>query len=699
MEKFGKAVVKLRIPILILALILMIPAYLGMQATRINYDMLTYLPAEIDTVEGQNILMDEFGKGAFSFVVVEGMADKDISALRRQIETIPHVDSAIWYDSLVDLSVPKEMLPDKLQKIFINGDATIIAVFFDTSSSADETIEAIETLRSVAGKQCFVSGLSALVTDLKALCEREEPVYVGIAVLCALAAMELLTDSWLVPPVFLLGIGITILYNMGTNVFFGEISYITKALAAVLQLAVTMDYSIFLWHAYCARKKDCPDNKDAMALAIRDTVLSVSGSSLTTMAGFLALCFMSYTMGMDIGLVMAKGCLLGVIGSVTILPALILLFDKPLTKTMHRSLIPDMSRAAAWITGHSWVFLLLFVVILVPATIGYSNTPVYYDFTQILSGDDLDSISEDDMQFLIANNKMKDNFNIATTHMILCKADMPAAEASAMIGRIEEVDGVTNTLGLNSLLGCMIPEDMLPKDITGILKSEDYQLILINSAYKVSTDECNGQIDCINTILKEYDPQGMLIGEAPCTKDLIEITDKDFAVVSWVSIGFVFAIILLTLRSLSLPVILVAVIEFAVFINLGIPYYTGFTMPFIAPICISTIQLGSTVDYAILMTTRYKELSPYNDKKTSITQALAYAMPSVLVSALSFFAATFGVGVYSDIDLISSMCNLLARGALVSMLSVLLVLPSLLMLLDGLVTHTSLGMKKKEQII
>lgn len=699
MEKFGKAVVKLRTPILILALVLMIPAVLGMQATRINYDMLTYLPADIDTVEGQNILMDEFGKGAFSFVIVEGMADKDISALRQQIEAVPHVDSAIWYDSFADLSIPKEMLPDKLREVFVKGDSTIIAVFFDTSSSADETITAIETIRETAGKQCFVSGISALVTDLKALCEREEPIYVGIAVLCALIAMELLTDSWLVPPVFLVGIGITILYNMGTNIFFGEISYITKALAAVLQLAVTMDYSIFLWHAYCARKKSCQTNTDAMALAVRDTVLSVAGSSLTTIAGFLALCFMSYTMGLDIGLVMAKGCLLGVIGSVTILPALILLCDKPLTKTMHRSLIPDMSGAASWITGHFWVFLVLFAVILVPAAIGYSNTPVYYDFTQILSGDDLESISEDDMQFLIANEKLEENFNVATTHMILCDADLSVADASTMIKQIEAVDGVTNTLGLNSLLGSMIPENMLPEKITSVLKSDQYQLILINSAYKVSTDECNNQIDEINAILKEYDPEGMLIGEAPCTKDLIEITNTDFAVVSWVSIGFVFLIILLTLRSVSLPVILVAVIEFAVFINLGIPYYTGFTMPFIAPICISTIQLGSTVDYAILMTTRYKELRPYHSKKESVTQALAYAMPSILVSALSFFAATFGVGVYSDIDLISSMCNLLARGALVSMLSVLLVLPSLLMLLDGVVIHTSLGMKKKENVI
>ena len=681
---------------MILALLLMIPAFLGMQATRINYDMLTYLPADIDTVEGQNILMDEFGKGAFSFVIVEGMNDKDISSLRQQIEEIPHVDSAIWYDSFVDLSIPKAILPQKLQNVFVQGDSTIIAVFFDTSSSADETIEAIEQIRSTAGKQCFVSGISALVTDLKALAEREEPVYVGIAVLCALIAMELLTDSWLVPPVFLAGIGITILYNMGTNIFLGEISYITKALAAVLQLAVTMDYSIFLWHAYCAQKQNCEAKTDAMALAIRDTVLSVAGSSLTTIAGFLALCFMSYTMGMDLGIVMAKGCLLGVIGSVTILPALILLFDKPLTKTMHRSLIPDMRVVAAWVTGHYWVFLILFIIILVPAAIGYSNTPVYYDFTQILSGDDLESISDDDMQFLIANRKLEEKFDVATTHMILCDAELSVSDASAMIRRIEAVDGVTNTLGLNSLLGSSIPEAILPERITSILKSEDYQLILINSAYKVSTDDCNHQIDEINAILKEYDQDGMLIGEAPCTKDLIEITNTDFTVVSWVSIGFVFLIILLTLRSISLPVILVAVIEFAIFINLGIPYYTGFTMPFIAPICISTIQLGSTVDYAILMTTRYKELRLDNDKKTSITQALAYAMPSVLVSALSFFAATFGVGVYSDIDLISSMCNLLSRGALVSMLSVLLILPALLMLLDGVVIHTSLGMKKKQ---
>ena len=697
MYKFGKAVVKLRIPILILALVLALPAWWGMKATRINYDMLTYLPGEIETMQGQDILMEEFGKGAFSFIVVEGMEDKDVSALRQQVEQVPHVQSALWYDSVADLSIPKELLSEKLRDVFVDGDSTMIAVFFDTSSSADETIEAIGQIRQLCGKQCFVSGISALVADLKSLCEREEPVYVGIAVLCALAAMELLTDSWLVPPVFLAGIGLSILYNLGTNVIFGEISYITKALAAVLQLAVTMDYSIFLWHAYCARKREQPDKEEAMARAIQDTVLSVTGSALTTVAGFLALCFMSYTMGADIGLVMAKGCVFGVLGSITILPALILLLDKPLSASMHRSLIPDLSGVSRWITGHCAIFLIAFVLLLVPATVGYFHTPVYYDFTKILSGDDVEQLNEEDIQFLTAKNKLEEHFGVATTHMILCDAKLPAKNAKAMMGQIEKLDGVTTVLGLDSFLGTDVPQDFLPESLTGKLKSGGWQLILVNSSYAVSTEEVNGQIDAIHDILKQYDPKGMLIGEAPCTKDLIEITDRDFTVVSWVSIGFVFLIILLTLRSASLPVVLVAVIEFAVFINLGIPYYTRFTMPFIAPICISTIQLGSTVDYAILTTTRYKELRLLCGKQEAVSRALGYAMPSVLVSALSFFAATFGVGLYSDVDLISSMCNLLARGALVSMCSVLLVLPALLMLLDGVIRNTSLGMKKQTQ--
>ena len=695
MYRFGKGVVRFRIPILVLSLLLLIPAFFGIRSTRINYDMLTYLPKGIDTVEGQDILMKEFGKGAFTMIIAEGMENKEVAELRQEIEAVPHVDSAIWYDSFADLSIPDEILPDRLRQIFINGDETVMAVFFDTASSADETIQAVETIRQITDGHCYVSGISALVTDLKNLCEREEPIYVGIAVLCALLAMLLLTDSWLVPFVFLAGIGLTILYNLGSNIFFGEISYITKALAAVLQLAVTMDYSIFLWHAYLAKLETTDDRKDAMARAIGDTIVSVSGSSLTTIAGFLALCFMSYTMGMDLGLVMAKGCFLGVIGSVTILPALILCFDRPLQKTRHRSLLPDMSRLAAGITRHYAVFLVLFVLILVPAFLGYRNTPVYYDFTQVLSGDDVESMDQEDLQFLTANNKLKDDFNVATTHLILCDAKLPARDAEAMLRRIDAVDGVENTLGMTTLTGPLLPEEMLPESVTEILKSGGWQLMLVNSNYKVSTDECNGQIDQINAILKEYDPDGMLIGEAPCTKDLIEITDQDFSVVSWVSIGFVFVIILITLRSLSLPVILVAVIEFAVFINLGIPYYTGFTMPFIAPICISTIQLGSTVDYAILMTTKYKELRRTGDRKSSLTQALAYAMPSVMTSAFSFFAATFGVGVYSDIDLISSMCDLLARGAIVSMASVLLVLPSLLLLLDGVIRHSTMGIRQK----
>ena len=695
MEKFGKAVVKFRIPIIIIALILLIPSVIGIQATRINYDMLTYLPEGIDTVEGQDILMDEFGKGAFSFIIVEGMEDKDVSALRQDVEAVPHVDSAIWYDSIADISVPKEFLPQKLQDVFINGDSTVIAVFFDTSSSADETIEAIEKIRDIAGEHCYVSGISALVADLKSLCEREEPVYVGMAVLCALGAMMLLTDSWLVPLVFLAGIGITILYNLGTNVFFGEISYITKALAAVLQLAVTMDYSIFLWHAYCDKKNTMKDNKEAMALAIKDTILSVTGSSLTTVAGFLAMCFMSYTMGMDLGLVMAKGCILGVIGSVTILPSMILLLDKSLAKTMHKSLIPDLSSLAKGITRHYKVIIVIFLIVLVPAAIGYNNAPVYYDFTKVLTGDQMSEETGEDFLFATAEEKLTEKFNTATTHMILCRSDLTAEEASEMIGKIEAVDGVTNTLGLNSILSAGVPEDMLPDRLKDIMKNDDYQLIIINSEYRVSTDECNDQIEAINGILKEYDENGMLIGEGPCTKDLIEITDKDFKVVSWVSIGFVFLIILLSLRSISLPVILVAVIEFAIFINLGIPYYTKFTMPFIAPIAISTIQLGSTVDYAILMTTKYKALRVDHDRKESILEALSYSMPSILVSALSFFAATIGVGIYSNIDLISSMCNLLARGAMVSMIAVILVLPSLLMLLDWVVVHTTLGIRHK----
>ena len=692
MIRFGRAVVKHRTLVLILAVLLLIPSVLGMANTRINYDMLDYLPEDMDTVIGQNVLLEDFGKGAFSFVIVQGMSNNDVAQLKENIEQVDHVATVLWYSDLMNVTVPMEMLPQKYYDAFNAGDETLMAVFFDTSTSADETMEAITAIRRIAGKQCFVSGMSALVTDLKDLSEREEPIYVGLAVLCACVMMVLLLDSWLVPFLFLLSIGMAILYNMGTNYFLGEISYITKALAAVLQLAVTMDYSIFLWHSYSEAKQRCADRDEAMAQAVASTITSVVGSSLTTIAGFLAMCFMSYTMGLDLGIVMAKGVLLGVIGSVTILPALLRLFDKPLDKTRHKPLIPSMQRTAAAITKRSWVFLLAFVVLLVPAVIGYRNAPVYYDFTNLLSSGDADL--NDDMPFLEANDRLVEDFDVASTHMILADANLSHKDTKAMLDSIEALPGVKYALGLDSLQGSMVPKEMLPEELLSTLESDRYKLILVNSEYRISTDECNEQIDSINAILKEYDPQGMLIGEAPCTKDLIEVTNHDFEVVNIISIAAIFIIIALTLKSISLPVILVAVIEFSIFINLGIPYYTGNALAFITPICISTIQLGATVDYAILMTTRYKaERRTGCDKRQAVTTALAASIPSILVSALGFFAATFGVAVYSNISLISSMCHLMARGAIVSMFSVMLVLPSLLMLLDKVVCHTTAGMR------
>ena len=695
MLKFGRFVAKNRVLILIIAVALLVPSLLGMAHTRINYDMLTYLPKNMDTVAGQDILMDDFGKGAFSLVVTEGMSDKDVAALKAKIEAVPHVDSVIWYDSFTSLAIPKEALPEKVYNFFNSGDATLMAVFFDTSTSADETIQAISDIRSVTNKQCYVSGLSALVTDLKALCEKEEPIYVTIAVLCACAAMVLFLDSWLVPFVFLASIGMAIVYNMGSNFFMGEISYITKAIAAILQLGVTMDYSIFLWHSY-SDKKLALEKTEAMAQAIAETLPAVTGSSITTIAGFLALCFMSYTMGADLGIVMAKGVLLGVIASITTLPAMILIFDKPLEKTRHRAVVPQSKRFAGFVTRHYAAFLILFAVLMVPAIFGYRHTELYYDFTRILTTEEEQSIGSDDLQFLTANHKVSEDFNIACTHMIVCDADLPSKDAKEMIGRIEQVDGVQSVLGLDSLLGSGVPKEFLPTELVSKLESGGHQLILVNSSYNVSTSQSNDQIDAINAILKEYDSSGMLIGEAPCTKDLIDITDKDFKVVDAISIVSIFLIVAIVLKSFSLPVILVATIEFAVFVNLGIPYYTNFALPFLAPVCVSTIQLGSTVDYAILMTTQYrKNRSEGADKRTAITNALAYSIPSVLVSALGFFAATFGVGVYSDVSFISAMCNLLARGAIVSMLSVVFFLPALFMLLDKVIMKTSKGFRLK----
>lgn len=690
--RFSKAVVKCRVPILIITLLLMIPAVLGMVGTRINYDMLDYLPSDMDTVVGQDLLKEDFGKGAFSFIILEDMPAKDVVALKEKIEKVSHVETVLWYDDLADISVPMELLPEKVWKEFNTDHSTMMAVFFDSATSEDVTMDAIREIRSIAGKQCFVSGMSALVTDLKDLCEKEEPIYVGLAVVCACAAMMLFLDGWLVPFVFLASIGMMIVLNLGTNYFFGEISYITKALSAVLQLAVTMDYSIFLWHSYNEQRTKYADNKEAMAVAIHETLTSVVGSSVTTIAGFAALCFMSFTLGRDLGIVMAKGVLLGVIGCVTVLPSLILVLDKPLQKTKHRSILPKMNGLARGVTKVFPVFLIIFALLVYPAYYGYdkTNDEVYYDMGQCLP---------EDIEYVIANSKLSEEFDIASTHMVLVNADLPAKDVRNMINEMDEVEGVKYVLGLESVLGSRVPEEILPERLVSTLKSENWELLLINSEYKVASDKVNEQIDSLNAILKKYDENGMLIGEAPCMKDMIETTDHDFQVVNTVSILAIFVIILIVEKSISLPFLLIAVIELAIFINLGLPHYLGQSLPFIAPICISTIQLGATVDYAILMTTRYKsERALGRSKRDSVTTALATSIPSIIVSGMGLFAATFGVAIYSDIDIISSMCMLMARGAIISMLCVIFILPALLMLCDPLIRVTTLGMKSKNKV-
>lgn len=687
--KFGKWVVKCRIPILILAVALLVPSLIGMIMTRINYDMLTYLPGDIDTVVGQDILMDEFGKGAFSFVIIEGMDPEDVSSLREDISHVDHVDTVLWYDDFADVSVPMEILPSKLYDAFNSGDSTMLAIFFDTSTSSDDTMEAITAIRSIAGKQCFVSGMSAMVTDLKDLCEKEEPIYVGIAVALACVAMMIFMDNWITPFVFLMSIGMAILLNMGTNYFLGEISYLTKALSAVLQLAVTMDYSIFLWHSYEEQKSMYEDNKEAMAVAINNTLTSVVGSSITTVAGFIALCFMSYTLGLDLGIVMAKGVILGVIGCVTTLPSMILVLDKLLQKTSHKSLLPDMGKVASGITKVFPVFLILFLGLILPSYLSYkaTNNEVYYDLGETLP---------EDMAYVVANSKLQEDFGVGATHMVLVSTDVSDTDVRAMIHEMENVEGIKYALGLESVVGPLVPEEMLPESVKEVLKSDDWELLLVNSEYKTATDEVNAQINELNTILKKYDSKGMLIGEAPCTKDLIETTDEDFKVVNTVSIVAIFVIIALVEKSITLPLILVAVIELSIFINLGLAHLTGTSLPFIAPICISTIQLGATVDYAILMTTRYKqERYEGRDKREAVTNALKVSIPSIIVSAMGLFSATFGVALYSDVDIISSLCDLMARGAIVSMFAVILFLPAMFMLFDKVICVTSIGFRNK----
>ena len=685
--KLSEGIVKNRVLIIIVSLLLVIPSVIGMAKTRINYDMLNYLPEDMETVIGQNELKDEFGKGAFSLIVIKNMEDEDVANLREKIETVNHVDSALWYTSFADLSIPKEMLPDDIYAAFNTEDATMMAVFFDTATSEDATMDAIREVRSICGKDCFVTGMSALVTDLKDLCEKEEPVYVAIAVICACLAMVLLLDGYLVPFVFLASIGIAILYNLGTNYFFGEISYITKALSAVLQLAVTMDYSIFLWHSYNEQRLLNDDNKQAMSVAIKETFTSVLGSSITTVAGFIALCFMSFTLGKDLGIVMAKGVLIGVLGCVTILPSLILILDKPLQKTKHKSIIPGMSGLSEKILKVFPAILIIFAIIAVPAYIGYSKTndEVYYDMGQCLP---------EDIDYVIANSVLEEEFDIASTHMILADASLPDDDVRNMVSEMESVDGVKYVVGFESLIGKSVPVEMLPDSVIELLKNDKWELLLINSEYKAASDNVEAQISSLTDILKKYDSKGMLIGEASCMKDMINTTAHDFQVVNMISIIAIFFIILLVEKSISLPVILISVIEFAILVNLGIPHYTGASLSFITPICISTIQLGATVDYAILMTTRYKsERIGGKNKKDAIYTALYTSIPSILVSGFGLFAATFGVAIYSNIDIIASMCMLMARGAVISMLSVILLLPALLMLLDKIVIHTTVGMK------
>lgn len=688
MLNFGEKVVKHRKSILLVCLLLLIPSVLGMIKTRINYDVLTYLPDDIETIKGQNILLDDFGKGAFSLVVTEGLSTSEKARLGEEMKEVDHVASVMSYETVLGASVPEELLPEKYRESVEKGDTALMAVFFDTSTSADETMRAIKDIRRLSAKHCFVSGMSAVVTDTKDLAEHEEPIYVMIAVLLAAIVLAICMDSYIIPVIFLLGIGMEILYNLGSNYFMGEISYVTKALSAVLQLGVTMDYSIFLWHSYQEECEKLPGDKQAaMAQAISHTISSVSGSSITTIAGFIALCFMTYTLGLDLGIVMAKGVVFGVIGSVTILPSMILLFDKIIQKTMHREIIPAMGRTAAFITRHSKVFGLLFLILLVPSLIGYMNTDVYYN---------LDATLPKDLDSIIANEKLEEQYDIGSTYMILADSELPGKTARAMTDEIKEVEGVNTVLGIDTVKGPMIPKEMVPDSVLNELEAGGWQLIIINSQEKVASGAVNKQIKQINKIIGKYDEKAMIIGEAPCTRDLIAITNHDFKVVSMVSILAIFLIIAINFRSISLPILLVAVIELAIFINMGIPYYTGTRLPFIASICIGTIQLGATVDYAILMTTRFRrELQLGQEREDAVRIALETSIPSIIVSALSFFAATFGVGVYSEIDMISALCSLMARGALTSMFIVIFILPAMLVLFAGVICKTSKGFKKE----
>lgn len=690
MIKFGKGVVRLKVPIFILSILLLIPAVIGYLNTGINYDLLSYLPSEIETMKGQDILVDEFGTGAFSFYIVENKTEKETAQLKKQLESVNHVEKVLWYDSVADLSVPMSVIPDDIYEVFNSGNCTMMAIIFDDTTSSEGTMNAIETIRQLSDEDCYLSGMSPVVVDTKIISETETPIYVAIAAVLSAIVLSLTMDSFLVPLLFLLTIGISIVYNLGSNIFLGEISYITQALAAVLQLGVTMDYAIFLWHSYEEQKERFNGDKErAMSHAIKATISSVVGSSITTVAGFIALCFMSFTLGLDLGIVMSKGVILGVISCITILPSMILIFDKPIEKTKHKPIIRKPEGVSKFIARHYIVFGLIFIVAVFPAYYGNSHAPVYYNISDTLP-ETLDSVK--------ANNKLAENFSMNSTHMVLFDSNLSGKEKRSMIKEMEAVDGVEWVLGFESILGPSLPESLIPDEFKEALQNDTYEIYLVSSEYKVASDEVNNQCTELNTIIKSYDEHAMLVGEAPCTKDLITTTDTDFKVVNIISIGAILLIIALVFRSISLPVILVAVIEFAIFINMAVPYYTNTSIPFIASVVIGTIQLGATVDYAILMTTRYKkERKNGASKKEATLIALDTSMMSIIGSALSFFAATIGVAVYSDIDMISSICMMLSRGAIISMFVVICILPSMYMIFDKLICYTSIGFRPKRQ--
>ncbi len=685
MKRIAGWLVRHRIPVIILCLVLVVPSIFGMAATKTKYDLLYYLPEELETVRGQNILLEDFGKGAFSLIVTEGLTPQEQLSLEEGLKEIDHVDTVLGYESVTKGMIPAEILPEEIRSKFQQGDCRLTAVFFDAGSSSEETMEAIQAVRNFVGRKCSVSGLSAVVTDTKELVEEQEGIYVVIAVALCTVVLVLTMDSFLLPLIFLLCIGVSVMWNMGSNYFLGEISYITKAVAAVLQLAVTLDYSIFLWHSYREQKQQGKDRDEAMTEAVCLTFSSILGSSLTTVAGFVSICFMSFTLGRDLGIVMSKGVVLGVLGTVTLLPCVIRAMDGAIEKTSHRPLLPDVGAISRFVVKHYRVLCILLVLIAIPAFYGYSHVNVYYDMSRVMP-EDLPSVT--------ANRKAEETFGTATTHLLLVDADVPRKEVCDMADEMKQVDGVQNVIGLDSLLGAGIPESILPEKLVSAVRSDRYQLMLISSAYVISSDEVNAQIDALNGILKKYDKGGMLIGEAPCTKDLIACTDHDFTVVSLISILAIFVIIALVQRSLSLPVLLVAVIELAIAANLSVPFFTGTELPFVGPILISTIQLGATVDYAILMTTRYKQNRLAGmDKKEAVNAATALSAQSVLVSGLGFFAATYGVGIYSNVAIISSMCRLIARGALISVAVVLFLLPAVLLLCDRVIIHTTFDMK------